>query len=583
MQRNWWSALAAAGLLAWVAPLSAATVELEAPAALELQVAGFELLQGAELSIDAQGLRAESYGGGEQWLHKLGRAWFGSDDDRSQRGCYAWILDAATREAVWTLDLEEADRGEQRDQRRDQTRIKLPAGRYQVFLFGGNAELRYSRDDEDVSDSRKREFEAIERDLQDCYVRVEADGLREMEPSGQFDDALVAMVGLGDSEFRRQAFELTRDAELRIYGMMEQSPGDDDPSDFGWIVSLDDGRRVFDMSDRRGRSAGGASKNRLLQRTVRLKPGRYMLVYGTDDSHSAHEFNAAPPVDALAWGIQLLPSEEFDPSTFHLIDSPQRRAAAIDFSGARDDAFFEQGFHLDRDTGVYIYALGESTDRGWTWADHGWIIDASTRETVWGMDGRNTTPAGGASKNRMFDGMVNLPAGDYIAYYLTDGSHSFQEWNSAAPFEPEAWGMQIAADSRRDLELADTAELTSGAGVLADLTRARDDQTLRKRFTVDAPTEVEIYAVGEGTGDDMADLGYIRSLEDDRTVWEMKYRDTDPAGGATKNRAVHTRLRLEPGEYEAVFETDGSHAFGEWNADPPADPLSWGMTIRVVR
>ena len=33
------------------------------------------------------------------------------------------------------------------------------------------------------------------------------------------------------------------------------------------------------------------------ERDVKLGPGEYMLVYGTDDSHSAEEFNAAPPDD----------------------------------------------------------------------------------------------------------------------------------------------------------------------------------------------------------------------------------------------------------------------------------------------
>jgi hypothetical protein len=70
----------------------------------------------------------------------------------------------------------------------------------------------------------------------------------------------------------------------------------------------------------------------------------------------------------------------------------------------------------------------------------------------------------------------------------------------------------------------------------------------------------EIYALGEGVRGDMADLGILRSLDDRRTIWEMECRDTDHAGGADKNRQARKRIHLEAGEYEAVFETDGSLA-----------------------
>ena len=41
------------------------------------------------------------------------------------------------------------------------------------------------------------------------------------------------------------------------------------------------------------------------------------------------------------------------------------------------------------------------------------------------MTYRATEPAGGAPKNRRFDGVVTLPAGEYVLRYETDDSHSF--------------------------------------------------------------------------------------------------------------------------------------------------------------
>ena len=59
------------------------------------------------------------------------------------------------------------------------------------------------------------------------------------------------------------------------------------------------------------------------------------------------------------------------------------------------------------------------------------------------MTGRNTMDAGGANKNRRFDGLVELPAGEYVVHYVTDDSHSFDQWNQEAPFEAERWGITI--------------------------------------------------------------------------------------------------------------------------------------------
>lgn len=570
-------------LLAVALPSAASVVALESPAPAALAMSGFELRTATTVAVSAQGLRYDSQQHAGEWFVQLGETLFGSESANDNRGCYAWILDANTRETVWELDLEDADRGDARNHRRADVELELPAGRYEVYLYGGHALLEYRARQSDPPPAVAEEFDAVREELRQCFVRVDASGAATFTPTGRFDDALIAMNGLGDGEFRRQAFELTRDSELRLYGMLEYSRGADDPADFGWIVDLDSGRRVWDMSNRRGRHAGGAVKNRLLDRKIRLDAGRYLLVYGTDDSHSVSGFNAAPPRDPLAWGVQLLPGPGFERGSFRVIETPERPKPVIDFSGVRDAEFFEQPFRLDRPAQLHILALGESTDGGWTWADHGWILEAKTRELVWEMDGRNTEPAGGDAKNRMFEDVVPLAAGEYVALYSSDGSHSFEEWNAAAPFEPQAWGMQIAVEPSRAIELLDKEELAAREGVLADLTRVRDHEERSERFTLDRPTKVEIRAVGEGLRGEMFDYGLLRSVSGGRTVWEMDYDDTEHAGGDEKNRATRVELELAPGEYEAVYETDGSHAFGDWNSAAPRDPLSWGMTVRVVR
>lgn len=574
-------------------------LRLEKPALYDLQVVGFELSRGGTLVVDAVGRGGRGEYRDWSWVKDMVYQWsWDEDEDEDVLDVYAWILDGATREPVWVMLGGDTDRYERsRTLRETQEEIDLEPGRYELYFFSGYGWLanlkdegrrydRSSRDDRRMS----RQAEEIEEELEDCFVTLSSDeigasAVRTFDVTGELPDALVRMNRMGDGELRRSGFALSQDSSVRVYALTEYVLGDDNAADFGWIVDADSGERVFDMSDRRGSRAGGGRKNRLIDRDVRLDAGRYILYYGTDDSHSYEQFNVNPPHDPMNWGVTLLPGRDFQASAFSTFDPPGRGEALIDFSRAEDSDSHEQAFRLRKDTELQVYALGEAEDEGWYFYDYGWIADARSGETVWEMDDRNSYPAGGAEKNRMVDETIQLPAGDYVAFYVTDGSHSYEDWNAAAPFDPEAWGMQIfpgPSFSSGDLELVDLKEYEAESGILVRITRVGDHERIRERFELEAETEVEIYAVGEGTGGDMYDYGSIRDRDNRRTVWEMDYRDTEHAGGASKNRMVRDRIRLPAGRYEVVYETDGSHSFDGWNARRPDDPLSWGITVRVA-
>lgn len=114
------------------------------------------------------------------------------------------------------------------------------------------------------------------------------------------------------------------------------------------------------------------------------------------------------------------------------------------------------------------------------------------------------------------------------------------------------------------------------------LTRVGDRESRARGFTLNRPMDVRIYALGEGVGREMADYGWIEDAKAGRTVWEMTYRTTEPTGGAEKNRRFNGTVTLPAGEYVLRFETDGSHAFGSWNANPPDDPDVWDITLYRV-
>ncbi|MBI4421850.1 MAG: hypothetical protein HY560_13585 [Gemmatimonadetes bacterium] len=42
---------------------------------------------------------------------------------------------------------------------------------------------------------------------------------------------------------------------------------------------------------------------------------------------------------------------------------------------------------------------------------------------------------------------------------------------------------------------------------------------------------------------------------------------------------MNDRITLPSGRYTVHFRTDRGHAFGSWNAEPPDDPLAWGITV----
>ncbi|MBW8896037.1 MAG: hypothetical protein JF613_07635, partial [Acidobacteria bacterium] len=150
----------------------------------------------------------------------------------------------------------------------------------------------------------------------------------------------------------------------------------------------------------------------------------------------------------------------------------------------------------------------------------------------------------------------------------------------AAPPDGRRWGITVlAAKGPLDRSAVDAYDDKRDPSILAELTEVRDDDQVQKTFSLDRESDVRIYTLGEGTGGEMVDYGWIEDAASGRRVWEMTYRVTEHAGGATKNRRFDGVIRLPAGRYVVRYKTDGSHAFGDWNAAPPDDPEAWGITV----
>ncbi|MFH6984228.1 hypothetical protein [Marinoscillum luteum] len=513
---------------------------------------------------------------------------------------YGWILDADTREVVWHLFDEMKDDEFRKSDGVYDFSVELPLkqGNYELYFTGaydtrgwGN---NFTMSDwtidsfdalvDEIFDSRDKE--KFRRSLQDdLMISVSGTGVSSVSVDALFDakvkKAPVYFLKAENKERFEQGFTLTASTDIRIYALGEGRK--DEIFDYVWIYNAASRERVFEMNYKNTDFAGGADKNLRVDEQITLPAGSYIVSYRTDDSHSFEKWNALPPDDPQFWGVALFPATEADRKNFATFKAPKSMQPVAELVKVRNHALVSKGFSLNKEMDVRVLCLGESSSYD-DMADYGWIVDANTRKTVWKMRGYKTEHAGGASKNRRFEDVLTLDKGDYIAYYTTDGSHAYNSWNAASPHEEDRWGMTLWATNDNEVGLVTTFEVEDFVtkNLIAELLMPSDNAYLKKIFVLDKDTKVTIMAIGEGSDNRMYDYGWIKNMNTGEVVWEMDYYDTDHAGGARKNRMVVENLRLPKGEYRLNYETDGSHSFNDWNADPPNDPQSYGIRVLIA-
>ena len=271
----------------------------------------------------------------------------------------------------------------------------------------------------------------------------------------------------------------------------------------------------------------------------------------------------------------------YEPAPINVPAPPSEDGAFLSLTRVSDDEIASKGFTLSKPMDVRVYAVGEGT--GNQMNDFGWIIDAATRQPVWQMEYGETKRAGGGVKNRMVNEVITLEPGNYIAYYMTDGSHSWNDWNVSPPKYENTWGITLfAADGMLDSDIIGAYDVGSDPAIIAQLIAIRDDDSRGTPFSLEANTEIRVYALGEGESGDMYDYAWIENAETGRAVWEMTYRATEHAGGARKNRAFNSTIMLPAGDYLLRYEADDSHSLESWNVSPPHDPFAYGVTLLKV-
>jgi len=532
----------------------------------EVDFKGFKLTGTTEIKISGEGAAFDRWDDGMMY--------------------YGWILNSSTRDVVWHLMDDYFEWDDDEGVFDINASITLEAGDYEVYYAAMDENNVSIHSFGDLLDSifggRNRRSERRYRD--DLYMTIEAASGKLIVNEGtevvnkMAEDAIVSFIRMRNGEYVKKGFTLTGETKIQIYGIGEGRRND--TFDYGWIYDVTNHKRVWTMSARFADNAGGGDKNFLVDEEITLPAGTYMVYYVTDDSHSFEEWNVLPPDDPQFWGITLWAVSDDQMSNVKPFQQEEMRGGVVELIKVRDDRTVSQGITLKKSMDLHILCLGEEGS-GKRMADYGWIVNADTRETVWEMEKNETEHAGGASKNRMIDQIVTLDKGNYIVYYATDGSHSYNDWNSTPPYDRARWGISIWTVNEKDADHIATfnADDYKSGDVIAQIVRVRDDEYLKKSFTLEKDTKVRIIALGEGTSYDMADYGWIKNSDTRKVVWEMTYRKTEHAGGASKNRMFNDTILLKAGEYTLYFETDGSHSYRDWNSTPPKNPEMYGITL----
>jgi hypothetical protein len=559
-------------------PPAASLVDIHGVAPRQVKSQAFQLSSSTPLHIDAVGLEGEDEHG---TLTLLKTMWDGKRPPRPW-SANAWIIDLKSRSVVWELSAAQTSRGRGATQEFSGA-TTLPPGAYQAFYAFYPAMYWSDADKPDKPNLLERLWNGTDASTSETLgLTIRGDG--SLLSEGDLAKVNKTLAAGSIVNFRASArqqlhesgFSLTQPTQVDIYAVGEARQDGD--FDFGWIVNTDTKQKVWALTWKDSSPAGGADKNRSAHLTQTLPSGHYAASYGTDDSHDPSAWNAPPPHDPDGWGLLVRvtdPSARGAVKTYAYEHVPAA-ATLLALTGLGDGEDVARGFTLARPMDVRVYALGEGRDG--RMFDYGWIVGPNHRR-VWEMRYDETEPAGGAAKNRLADRVVHLEAGDYTAYFVTDDSHSAKKWNASAPPDGRHWGITLLSPNGAASPAFTTHAEIADPSVVAQIVRVRDHERKQTTFTLAQDSRVRIYALGEADDDELADYGWIEEAKSHRKVWDMTYRATEPAGGASKNRRFEGTISLAAGDYIVHYVTDGSHAFGEWNANPPDDPTSWGITI----
>ncbi len=509
---------------------------------------------------------------------------------------YAWLLNLNSGEPIWVMDSDRVEKIAS-DNIREKTTITLPAGDYQLYFaafrglypFQKKIKIlkmfevgvfdinRMPMEWDDHGDPSR--WQVVVRATDADFPRSAVKKLAERPNTG----AMLKFKKVRSTEFLQAEMLIHETVSLRIKAMGEYIAKEKYFADGAWIDDLNRCEKVWGMNLTNTRHAGGAQKNRSYNGKVTLPPGRYMVNYVSDDSHSYREWNMPPPYDPEAWGIEVIPIDAAGENAVEIVFDPPERNLVAKLDRMSDNEFKRTGFTLLEDADLCIHAFGEWALSEKIFVDFGWIEDARTLEKVWEMPYSEGAYAGGEYRNRQVRDLIHLPVGDYYLCYITDYAHAYGNWQQSPPYDPRAWGIKLqGAGENFTMDQVKTFKELEGPSLLIRIGPIGDDIHKLTSFRVVEPTTVKMISVGEGYRGEMFDYAWLKDDASEEIVWEMEYDETSAAGGSRKNRSIEHVLTIPPGQYSLHYRTDDNHSFENWNEDMPTNPHLWGVTMLEV-
>jgi len=399
----------------------------------------------------------------------------------------------------------------------------------------------------------------------------------------------IEIYDISPNQLESKRFILDKRSTLKIEAAVGEYRLKDDLLSNCWILNIVSHEVVWEFSRRKAKRSR-SRKMLSVEETVKLPKGHYEIFYALNplknvikrkilglifDSDSRKYYSPD-------WGITIQPDSRSEKYFSIMEKQYEEKQTIVQITNVYDDEYHKKGFSLTAPVKLRIYALGEGTQSGRKMFDFAWISDVNSRERIWEMKYRKTEHAGGAKKNRKFEGRLTLPAGDYMVHYVTDDSHSTEEWNQMPPYDPSHWGITIwAEDIGFDYTEIKSFNESDYKKPVVEITRMRNNRYESQGFQLRKKAKLHIFALGESSHSrrNLADYGWIIDATNRKTIWKMNYNDTEYAGGGKKNRVFDGFVTLPAGKYFACYRTDDSHAFRSWNVDAPWMPESWGITI----
>jgi len=434
--------------------------------------------------------------------------------------------------------------------------------------------------------------------------------------------SIVSLKEFTSMEMRQQGFTIPNNMRVHIYarggGISDRNSWDETERMFayGWIIDASTRNVVWEMTYDNSHREGNY---RISDQYIDLNKGSYEAYfcnygyyvdaalskslmnidrrqlndeYGRQRSHNRwmwffhlfgigdHSWRKEWEEQARNYGMEIYVQSSEVNSVRNFIPPQQLDNTVMAITGIGDGAHVEKGFHLSKAVRFRIYAIGEGREHEEMF-DYGWIIETESRKRVWEMTSDRCEHAGGAIKNMKIDETLTLPSGDYVVTFVTDDSHSPADWNSPPPSDPLMYGITLTILKDTEKNAFSLKEVKENRNIIAQLIHVHDDQTLSAGFILKSEEHIRIYAIGERSNspEKMADYAWIVNAKDRQRVWTMESKKTLHAGGASKNRMVDEVITLPRGKYILYYRTDDSHAYGEWNDDPPSDAEHYGVTI----